>query len=296
MEFGGLELTLLSDGVVYVDAGGPFGLVPRALYEERFPPDGHNRIPMTLNCLLIRSEERTILVDTGLGTRLSDNEARRWGLRRPRGGLVESLRSAGVSPEEVDTVINTHLHSDHCSGNTRFEGDVIVPTYPNAEYVVQRVEWAAFRNPDPRTRGTYFAENFQPILEGGKAHLLHGDTQISEHVKCVVTPGHTRGHQSVVIHSGDWYGMFVGDLASYAVHMDRLSWMTAYDAEPLETIETKKLWRKWAVERKAWLFFQHDPLVPVARYVEGDGRPTLQPVEEASGLTAMLPTPRPIPE
>jgi glyoxylase-like metal-dependent hydrolase (beta-lactamase superfamily II) len=193
-------------------------------------------------------------------------------------------------------VIDTHLHWDHCGGNTRLEGDRILPVYPNAEYLVQRMEWADASHPDARTRGTYFKENFEPLLASGKLRLLHGDMQITSHIRCVVTPGHTRGHQSVLIEAGDWRGLFVSDMASFAIHMAKTAWVTAFDVEPLENIRTKQRWQQWALEHDAWLFFIHDPQMPVARLTQEDGRLQIVARAEAAELTDALPNPLQPPE
>jgi len=271
MQLGDLEVHLVSDGTVHVDAGGVFGLVPRALYALHQLPTPDNMVPMPLTCLLVRSRGATILIDTGLGDKLDTEEAENWGLARPEGGIVPGLEALGVKPDEIDIVINTHLHSDHCGGNTRWLNGRLVPTFPRAAYWVQRMEWADASHPDARTRGTYLAENFAPLMAEGRLKLLHGDTQVTDQVRCVVTPGHTRGHQSVLLQSGDVAGLYVGDMATYAVLMTRTAWVTAYDVEPLENIRTKKRWQDWALKNDAWLFFEHDPQMPIARLVlEGE--------------------------
>jgi glyoxylase-like metal-dependent hydrolase (beta-lactamase superfamily II) len=289
MKIGELEIQLITDGITHVDAGGPFGLVPRALYSKYFAPDPLNRVPMTLVSMVIRSQGLNILLETGLGTKLSPKEVENWGLERPGGGLIEELALTGLAPEDINIVVNTHLHSDHCGGNTIRQGDQIQATFPNATYVVQRMEWANFANPDARTRGTYLDDNFTPLLKDGKVRLLHGDTALTEEVECVVTPGHTRGHQSILLKSGDWRGLFVGDLASYSVLMTRTSWLTAYDIDPLETLSTKQIWQKWALDHNAWLFFPHDPNVPVALLRNDDGRLTLDPLQEDQDLIVSAP-------
>lgn len=291
MQIDELEIHLVSDGTVWVDPGGPFGLVPRVLYGDRMPPDERNLLPEMLTCMLVISEGKRILVDTGLGARLDEKTKRRWNLERPQGDLVAGLARLGVQPDQIDLVINTHLHSDHCAGNTRLEHGELAPAFPNAEFLVQRMEWADASHPDVRTRGTYFAENFEPLLAAGQLRLLHGDEQLTQHVSCVITPGHTRGHQAVKLQSGDWSGLFVSDMATYAIHMARTAWLTAFDVEPLENILTKQRWQRWALEREAWLVFIHDPLMPVASLREDDGRLEIQAVEQAEPLTAALPTP-----
>jgi glyoxylase-like metal-dependent hydrolase (beta-lactamase superfamily II) len=271
VQFGDLELHMVTDGVVHVDAGGPFGLVPRSLYAGEYPPDSANSIPMALNCLLVRTHGTTILIDTGLGDKLDEQAAARWRLERPHGGLVASLAAVGVAPEDVDVVINTHLHADHCGGNTRVQDGRVVATFPRATYRVQRIEWAEASHVDARTRGTYLADNFEPLVRAGKLRFQHGDATVAPGVECVVTPGHTRAHQSVLLRGEGWFGFYAADLASYAVHLARLSWMTAYDIDPLETLRTKERWQPWLVDRDAWVFFEHDLERPVGRLVR-DGR------------------------
>jgi glyoxylase-like metal-dependent hydrolase (beta-lactamase superfamily II) len=293
MKLEGIEIHLLSDGCVRADAGGPFGLVPRRLSQRWYRPDRDNTVPMVLLSLLVRTEGKTILVDTGLGGKLTPEEARLWRIERENGGLLEALRNVGVAPEDVDIVINTHLHADHCGGNTWYEEGVLTPTFPRARYCVQRIEWAEASHPDARTRGTYLPENFTPLVREGRMQLLHGDTPITDHVRCVVTPGHTRGHQSVILQAGGWRGLFVADMASFAIHMERAAWLTAYDVLPLENLRTKARWADWAVDSRAWLFFQHDPERPVGRRVRRDGRATVSSIQGAEELTAGLPIPRP---
>ncbi len=295
MRIGDLEIHLISDGVIHADAGGPFGLVPRMLYERFFPVGSDNSVQMRLTCLLVRTHDQTILIDTGIGDKLSEKDQQFWNLQRLGGGLVDNLAKVGVTPQDVDIVVNTHLHGDHCGGNTRWIGDRAEAVFPNARYYVQRMEWASACNPDIRTERTYAPENFAPLMEQGRLHLKHGDTSLSDQISCVVTPGHTRGHQSVMLRSGDWRGLFMGDMASYAVHMMRAAWLTAYDEQPLENLATKLRWQKWAVEKDAWLFVEHDPSLPVIRLIEEGDRLKAQPVTEAQELIDELPTLPPLP-
>ena len=290
-----LEIHLVSDGFVMVDPGGAFGLVPRVLYEKYHAIEDDRGVIQMLTCLLVKSEGATYLIDTGLGMKLSDSVVKLWNLERPGGGLLSQLQKLGVEAEEIDHVINTHLHSDHCGGNTYLDAGQIKPSFPNATYWIQRMEWADAMHPDPRTRGTYFMENFGSLVQDGQMRLLSGDTRFSQHIRSVVTPGHTRGHQSVLLESGNWKGMFVSNLATYGIQLARTAWVTAYDVDPLETIRTKKVWQRWAIESDAWLFLIHDPAIPVGRLVEREGKLDLEPVEQATELIDSLPTLQPIP-
>jgi len=263
IRIGDIEIFFLTDGTVYVDAGGPFGLTPRALYRKYFEPDANNMIPMSLTCLLVRAAGKTIVVDTGLGEKLTDKMKENWGLaRKPGEGLIMALARHGIRPEAVDVVIDTHLHGDHCAGNTYFgPSGELLPTFPNARYVTQRREHQDATHPNERTRGTYYGINFQPLVESGQMALLDGDTEILPGIWGVLTPGHTPGHMAVRFESRDQHGLFVADLASYAVHFEKLAWMTAYDVEPLVTLETKRIWQQWALRTNAALLFQHDPVI-----------------------------------
>ncbi len=270
LRVGDIKLHLVSDGVTWMDGGGAFGLVPRALWMGVIESDEHNRVPMILNCLLILAGGRTILVDTGLGDKLTPKDERILSIERPEGGLAAALQLAGVARKDVDIVVNTHLHSDHCGGNTTLQDGGIVPTFPNAEYWVQRLEYADAAFPNERTRATYLPENFTTLYESGQMRLINGETEVAPGVRCVVTPGHTRAHQSVVIEQDGQAALYTGDMSTFAVHFERLAWLTAYDVEPLINLETKRSWQRWALAHEALILFPHDTGMPVGRLVESD--------------------------
>jgi glyoxylase-like metal-dependent hydrolase (beta-lactamase superfamily II) len=281
MQFNDLEIDIVSDGIFYMDGGGLFGLVPKLLWEQVATPDDKNRVRMTFNCLLIRSREGTILVNTGLGSKLGHKGAKIFGVDPQRAGLLDALAHLGVAPEDVDIVINTHLHADHCGGNTRHADGEVVPTFPRAEYWIQRLEWADAILPNERTRATYLADNFLPLERRGQVRILHGDTRVSECVHTVITRGHTRAHQSVLIESGGKKAFFLSDLAPFPVHIERLAWVPAFDVEPLETIETKRRLQRWAVDEKALLIFEHAVETPLG-YLreESEGRYYVESLSE----------------
>lgn len=274
IQLGDMRLHLINDCNVMVEGGGAFGLVPRALWRDMLPPDEENRVPMSQHNLLVQVGGRNILIDSGYGEKVPAKTQSYLFMDRSSGGTRGGLARLGLTPEDIHLVINTHLHSDHCSGNTVFDADgKIKPMYPNAEYVVQRREYHDATHSNERTRATYLVENFVPLYESGQLKLLDGDTDFGSGIHGVVTPGHTPGHMSVLLESQGQHAMFVCDLASYAIHFERLGWMTAYDIEPLITLETKRLYQKWALETNALLIFCHDTVRPMGRYVEtADGK------------------------
>ncbi|MDA1330272.1 MAG: MBL fold metallo-hydrolase [Chloroflexi bacterium] len=281
-----MEWQIIPAGRVWVDPGGPFGLVPEVLWKRHQTVNEKHLLPMNLNCLLIRSEGKTILVDNGLGDKLSDKAIRQWNLEFPEGTLIENLAKTGVQPEDVDIMLDTHLHSDHCGGNTTLREGVAVPTFPNAEYLVQRLEWADAMHPDARTRSTYLLENYAPVWKTGQFRFLHGDAQVTSEVRCAVTPGHTRGHQCVIVEGGERPLLYAADLATFAVHFERQGWLTAYDVEPLENIRTKEIWQRWALENEALILFEHDTTMRAGELImDEDGRLKVMPVEIGAKLS-----------
>jgi glyoxylase-like metal-dependent hydrolase (beta-lactamase superfamily II) len=238
---------------------------------------------MCATCLLVQTGGRNIVIDVGHGDKLTDKQKANIRLERPQGLLPDSLARVGLSADDIDLVIDTHLHGDHAGGNTRFgeDGKTILPVFPNAEYVVQRREYEDAMHPNERTRATYFPINYQPLYESGQLRLLDGDTDLAPGVRGVITRGHTPAHMSVLLESGGQHLMFVCDLASYAIHFERLGWMTGYDVEPLETLECKRRWQGWALETNAILVFPHDTQRTIGRYVmDADGKGKVEPINE----------------
>jgi glyoxylase-like metal-dependent hydrolase (beta-lactamase superfamily II) len=264
MRLGEVDIFVVSDGFVRMDGGGMFGVVPRVLWEKILAPDELNRVKTALNCLIIVSREKTILVDTGLGTKLTAKQEQNFA-RKGGSKLLTNMARLGFLPEDVDIVVNTHLHADHCGGNTRRAGDSVVPTFPNADYWIQRQEYLDASFPNERTMATYLPDNFIPLE---RVCLLNGDTVVTEHVRTVMTPGHTRAHQSVLVESRGEKAFFLGDLAGRTVYLEKLAWIPAYDVEPLVSLETKRRFRQWAYDENVLLIFQHDAVMTLARLVK----------------------------
>ena len=280
MKIGDIEIVPITDGTTWWDGGGAFGLVPRVRWEKLLPPDAQNRIPMTLRCLLVRTPNATLLVDTGVGDKITAEMAEQQNFRldRPNGGLVDDLARHSVRPEDVDMVVLTHLHADHCGGSTRFLDGRLLPTFPRAQYWVQQREWQDAHQPNERTRATYYSANFDPLQESGQLCLLNGDEQVTHGVRVAAAPGHTAGMQVVVIGSGGETAAFISDLAFFRWQLERLPWVAAYDLDPMTTMATKRRWQPWLAERQAVIVFQHDPQVAMGTLVEQEGRYQVRPL------------------
>lgn len=277
-QIGDIEVYLFNDATTYMDPGGLFGLVPRVLWSRRYSADERHLIRCATHNLLIRAAGKHIIVDTGFGNNLSDSQ-RRFLHIDAFDGTHRGLAALSLAAADIDIVINTHLHDDHCTGNFRIhDDDARAPAFPNAEYLVQRRDYDDATHLNERTRGTYRPQNYAPLHESGQLRLLVGDTEIVPGVLAIATPGHTPGHMSVRIESGEQRAAFLCDMASLAVHIERLAWMTSFDVEPLVTLESKRRWQQWALETDALLIFPHDATTPAGRLTQDErGRLAVTP-------------------
>ncbi len=175
LTLGDFELTIISDGTYPLDGGAFFGVVPKVMWSRKAPPDERNFITAGLNSLLIRTGKQNILVETGMGNKLPDKMVKVYGQPAK---LLENLQAAGVAPDEIDIVINTHLHFDHCGWNTIRQGDRVVPTFPKAKYYVQEGEWQHAQEQHIRDAISYISDNYNPLIKAGQMQLLRGDQEI----------------------------------------------------------------------------------------------------------------------
>ena len=256
---GDFELTALSDGNYFLDGGGFFGVIPKTLWSRKVTSDDKNRVVSGLNSILVRTGEKNILIETGIGNKLSEKMVEIFGQPAK---LLESLSAAGISPDQIDIVINTHLHFDHCGWNTIRQNDTIKPTFPKATYYVQDGEWE-HAHEGQRDSVSYLHENYDPLVESGQMKLLRGNQEIVPGISVEVFPGHTRDMQAVLIQSGGKTACYISDLIPTSSHLD-LNWVMAFDLYPLQTIESRKRYYARAIPENWLTMFTHDPEVPWA--------------------------------
>ena len=265
---GDARVTVLHDGTIALDGGAMFGVVPRVVWEKRDPPDERNRVTLGLNVALIESGGQRVLVDTGMGERWSEKEARMYRIDRST-TLLGGLRARGLGPEDIDVVVNTHLHFDHAGGNTRLEGGRVVPVFPRARYVVQRGEWDDATHPHERNRASYRADDFVPVADAGQLDLVDGEAEVAPVVRAVRVGGHTTHHQMVVVESGGETLVVPTDLLPTASHLP-LPFVMGYDLFPVATLEAKRKLLASAAEGGWRILFYHDARTPLGR-VRRDG-------------------------
>ena len=277
MKLGDIELHILTDGTFALDGGAMFGVVPKPLWERKFSADARNRIQLAMNCPLIRTGGKWILVETGAGYKMEPKLTDMYAIGaqgQPR--LLEQLAARGLRPEDIDMVIDTHLHFDHCGWNTRVVDGKVVPTFPNARYVLQRGELEHAKRPNERDRASYFAENFAPVEAAGQFWLIEGDREVAPGVEVLRVPGHNADMQCVKITGGGKTAFLFVDLVPTTAHI-AFPWIMGYDLYPMTTLENKKKLIPQAT-REGWLcLFSHDPNVRAAYLRERDGKYIAEP-------------------
>jgi glyoxylase-like metal-dependent hydrolase (beta-lactamase superfamily II) len=257
---GDFELTVVSDGIYLLDGGAFFGVIPKIMWEKKIRADEKNRVSSGLNSLVVRTGDRTILIETGVGNKLNEKMA---GIYGQPAQLLENLHAAGIPPDEVDIVINTHLHFDHCGWNTMRRGDTVAATFPNAKYYVQKGEWQRAQQPSERDAISYISANYNPLVESGQMQLLQGDQEIAPGIAVQVFRGHTRDMQAVIINSGGQKACYISDLIPTTAHIP-ITWGMGFDLYPLDVIESRKRYYEKAIPEKWLTIFTHDATTPWA--------------------------------
>jgi glyoxylase-like metal-dependent hydrolase (beta-lactamase superfamily II) len=279
---GDFRIHALDAGSQLLDGGAMFGVVPKPLWEKRIPADERNRIPLAMRCLLVETADALVLIDNVAGNKESERFCDIYGIDNAARGaghatrLEDAIAEAGFSSDDIDVVIDTHLHFDHAGGNTRALPDgTIALSFPRARYIVQRgeFEWAHVRN--ERIQASYLPHNFDPVMEAGRLELLTGDVEILPGINVLRTPGHTPHHQSVLVRSGGETACFLADVIPTAAHLP-LPWIMGYDVEPLVTLESKRSLLQRAREEHWLLVFEHDSATAWGRLDPAESRPVLR--------------------
>jgi glyoxylase-like metal-dependent hydrolase (beta-lactamase superfamily II) len=281
LKLGDFELSVFSDGTYPLDGGAFFGVIPKVMWSRKVTANAENYVTAGLNSLLIRTGKQTVLVETGMGNKLSPRMAKFYGQPAQ---LLDNLVAAGVEPEEIDIVINSHLHFDHCGWNTvRDPNGKLVPTFPRAKYYAPEGEWQYAQNPSERDSISFLSENYDPLVASGQMTLLKGGEEIVPGISVQTFPGHTAHMQAIIIQNPGENphisqktrdmghpktACYISDLIPTTAHAD-LTWGMGFDLYPLQTIESKRQYYAKAIPEKWLTVFTHDAKTPWA-YLEKD--------------------------
>ena len=263
------EVNALETGDFRLDGGAMMGSVPKVLWEKTNPADELNRINLSLRCLLLDDGKNRVLIETGMGDKLNPDFIEMFHVIQPKHPLKNKLLNIGYQIEDITHVILTHLHFDHAGGATTLDNDGnLIPSFPNAEYYVSKVNWNAGINPSPRDSASYLDINYLPLEKLAKLHLLSDNSKIFKGISTITVNGHTNGQQLIKIESEKDTLVFCSDLIPLRSHL-KLPWIMGYDLNAVLTLEEKTKFLQQAATDNWWLWFYHDPETVAIRIKEG---------------------------
>jgi glyoxylase-like metal-dependent hydrolase (beta-lactamase superfamily II) len=269
MKIGGYEIIPIETGRFALDGGAMFGVVPKVLWAKKNPPDDKNRIELALRCLLLKSSERIILIDTGIGLNWDDKFKTIYNVDNSEYSLIESLNQHNIKPDEISDVILTHLHFDHAGGISSYKNEEFKLTFPNARHHIQGEQWEWAMNPAEKDRASFISERFTIIKQKEKLNLLDAAGPLFKNIELMVMYGHTQGMQLVKVSDSHNTLLYCADLIPTATHIP-VPWIMGYDNNPLTTISEKNRILPLAAENNWILFFEHDPTQAAARIKRTD--------------------------
>jgi glyoxylase-like metal-dependent hydrolase (beta-lactamase superfamily II) len=255
LKIGAIHLTWLNGGDTHLDGGAMFGVVPKPLWSRKYPCNELNQVELRTDPILVQINGRNLLIDSGIGRgKLSEKQIKNYGVTE-ESSISDSLEQLGLTFGDIHYVLMTHLHFDHACGLTMYDDDSLVPTFPNAKHIVSKIEWDEMRNPNIRSRHTYWRENWESI-----EHLIEPfeeNVQITDGIEMIHTGGHSQGHSIILFQSQGEQGVHLGDLLPTHAHQNPL-WVLAYDDYPMDSIFAKEKWVKKVTQEEWWVTFYHD--------------------------------------
>src|SRR5699024_1917741 len=249
------KLTWLRGGNNHLDGGAMFGVVPKALWSRKYAVNEKNQIELRTDPILLQLDGKNYLIDTGMENgKLTEKQLRNFGVTE-ESFIVEDLKKLGLSPEDIDVILMTHLHFDHACGLTKEVSGHYVTVFPKATIYVSDVEWDEMRKPNIRSINTYWKMNWEAIQDQVKP--FHKELQVTPDLKMIHTSGHSDVHSIIIYEKGDDCFIHMADLMGTHAHQNKL-WAMAYDDYPVRSVHAKEKWMAYGYERRAWYTFYHD--------------------------------------
>jgi glyoxylase-like metal-dependent hydrolase (beta-lactamase superfamily II) len=282
MHCGNWQLDSVNGGMFWLDGGVMFGVVPKSIWQKIAPADAANRIQCANRCVLARDGRHTVLIDTGYGGKFAPLDRKFYSMEAGS-PLLADLAELGVAPEDIDTVVFSHLHFDHVCGATQFNAQLQrVPMFPKARHFVGRLEWEDATGGSPEISSAYPMQDILPLYEAGLMMVIDDGQEIVPGLRGELTGGHTRGHMALHFHSGNQKAVYLGDICPSTAHLRRM-WHLSYDTYPMDTRRRKPELLRRAAEEGWWVMWNHDPKVGVSR-VAADAKREFVPVEPRPAL------------
>ncbi|AYC30805.1 MBL fold metallo-hydrolase [Paenisporosarcina cavernae] len=273
-----MTFTWLKGGMTYLDGGAMFGVVPKALWSKKYPVNDKNQIELPTDPILIQYQGKNLLVDTGVGNgKMSDKQLRNYGVTE-QSTIDDSLATLGLLAEDIDYVLLTHMHFDHACGLSKWENGVLVPSFPNARIIVSKIEFEEMKNPNIRSRNTYWKENWEPVVN--QISVFEGRFEVLDGIEMIHTGGHSDGHSILLFSQGDEKIVHMADIMPTHAHQNPL-WVLAYDDYPMTSVFAKEKWMKEALTNGYYFSFYHDAFYRLLKWTT-DGKEILEAVERTN--------------
>lgn len=252
-----MKLYSIETGNLKLDGGAMFGVVPKVMWNKKYPADDNNLCNWAMRCLLIVDGDRKILIDNGIGDKQDEKFLKHYYLNGDF-SLEKSLAKYGFSTDDITDMVLTHLHFDHCGGSIKYnEEGQLVPAFKNATYWTTKTQFEWATNPNRREKASYLKENILPIHESGQLNLIEEEGEFIPNVYAKIFNGHTDGQLIPHIQMNGKTIAFMADLLPSTAHVP-MPWVMAYDTKPLMTLKDKERFYKEALEENVILFFEHD--------------------------------------
>ena len=270
MKIGKYDLYSVETSEFGLDGGAMFGIIPKPVWEKKVSADEFNRVNMVTRSLLLVSDEKKILIDTGNGTKWEEKYKQIYDINTDQYNIEKSLGKYGFSSEQITDVICTHMHFDHIGGNTKIKSGEVVPTFPNAKYWISEENWKLANHPSQKDAGSFIEHDWKVLAENQMIEIIDGREPFIEGIETIITHGHTPGLLHPIVSDGSNKLFYGADIFPMVAHIP-IPWVMAYDVQPVVTMEEKqKLLQK--MEREDWiLFFEHDPHIQACT-VHKDGK------------------------
>ncbi len=257
MTIGKYKISIIDTASFALDGGAMFGIIPKPLWEKNYPCDNLNRIRLTGRCLLVESDKKKILVDTGIGNFWDEKFSKIYDVENSKNDIEKKLKEKNILPDSITDVILTHLHFDHTGGSVKSKEGKFVPTFPKAKYYVQKEQFNWALHPSKKDAGSFIKNRFLPLAEEGLLNFIDGEYEFDNEIKLLPVHGHTIGQQLVKIFDGSVTLLFAADLIPTSAHI-HLPYIMGYDIQPLKTLEEKSIFLPEAVSDDWILIFGHD--------------------------------------
>lgn len=268
LKIGKYTVEEIKTGTFALDGGAMFGIIPKPLWEKTNPPDEKNRIQLGARCLLLQSDSKKILLETGIGNGWDDKFNSIYKVNQSENNLFISLKEKGITPSDITDVILTHLHFDHVGGAVIFEDGKPLPTFPNANYFVQKEHFEYSQNPSEKDKGSFIKNRFLPLVEHGVLKTIN-DTQFDDEIEFIIVNGHTVSQQLIKLSDGNQTYLYAADLIPFYSQIP-VVYLMSYDIYPLKTIAEKNKYLSLAVEEDWKIIFGHDPNIALATVQQTD--------------------------